>query len=68
MSPSVASAISSPSTHALFSYVTRPNYSVRLLLHSNCVVVGANGFVDGYPGACQVCSLNRWPNAQARLW
>lgn len=64
----MASAISSTSTHALFCYVTRPNYSACLLLRSKCAVVGANGFVDGYPGACQACSLNRQPNAQALLW
>lgn len=65
---SMASAISSPSAHALFCYVTRPNYSAALLMRSNCAVVVANGFADGYPGACQACSLNCWPNAQAQLW
>lgn len=49
----MASAISSPSTHALFRYVAPPNYCAALLMHSNGTVVGANGFVDGYPGACQ---------------
>lgn len=61
-------AISSPSTHALFCYAARPNYSAALLMRTNCAIVGANGFPDGYPGACQACSLNHWPNAQARLW
>lgn len=60
----MASAVSSLATHALFCYVTRPNYSAALLTRSNCTVVGANSFVGGYPGACQACSLNRGTNAQ----
>lgn len=45
----VASAISLPSTNALFCYVIWPNYSASLLLCSDCTVVGANGSAVGYP-------------------